>query len=89
MLGGHAEGSEPVNVQAATVVEQPVVVGQEEDQEITVDKQVDADGKVTATVTISTKTTQDEVKTEEKVFTGTDAEVNAKIEALKKSKDKE
>ncbi|WP_159800180.1 sodium-translocating pyrophosphatase [Flavobacterium sp. MK4S-17] len=83
ILGGHADGGEPVNVQSATVIEQPVVVGQEESQEISVDRQVDADGNVTATVTISTKTSKEEIKTEEKVFEGTDAEVDKKIEELK------
>jgi len=88
ILGSHADGaaSENMNVQSTTVVAQPVVVGQEENEDISVEKQVDADGKVTATVTISTKTSDSEVKTEEKVFTGTDAEVNAKIEALKAKK---
>jgi K(+)-stimulated pyrophosphate-energized sodium pump len=83
ILGGHADGGEPVNVQSATVIEQPVVVGQEESQEISVDRQVDADGNVTATVTISTKTSKEEIKTEDKVFEGTDAEVDKKIEELK------
>lgn len=83
ILGGHADGGEPVNIQSATVIEQPVIVGQEESQEISVDRQVDADGNVTATVTISTKTSKEEIKTEEKVFEGTDAEVDKKIEELK------
>ncbi len=88
ILGGHAEGTGTVtnSQQTTTVVKEPVVVGQEETEDISVEKQVDADGKVTATVTISTKTSKDEVKTEEKVFTGTDDEVNAKIEELKAKK---
>jgi len=88
ILGGHAEGTvTDVNTQqTTTVVKEPVVVGQEETEDISIDKQVDADGTVTATVTISTKTSDSEVKTEEKVFTGTDEEVNAKIEALKAKK---
>ncbi len=36
-----------------------------------------------ATVTISTKTNSEEVKTEQKTFQGTEEEVNAQIEALK------
>jgi K(+)-stimulated pyrophosphate-energized sodium pump len=90
ILGGHtaqATDAGAVNPGIEAVEERaPVVVGQQEEQEISVDKQVDADGKVTATVTVSTKTSTDELKTEEKVFTGTDAEVNAKIEELKKSR---
>ncbi|RDI15909.1 sodium-translocating pyrophosphatase [Flavobacterium sp. AG291] len=84
ILGSHTEGTEIMNVQAATVIEQPVVTGQESTTEISIDRQKNADGKVTATVTISTKTSSEEVKTEQKVFEGTEDEVNAQIEAVKK-----
>lgn len=84
ILGSHTEGAEIVNIQAATVIEQPVVTGQESTTEISIDRQRNADGKVTATVTISTKTSSEEVKTEQKVFEGTEDEVNAQIEAVKK-----
>jgi K(+)-stimulated pyrophosphate-energized sodium pump len=84
ILGSHTEGAVVTNVQAATVIEQPVVTGQESTTEIAIDRQRNADGKVTATVTISTKTSSEEVKTDQKTFEGTEEEVNAQIEALKK-----
>jgi K(+)-stimulated pyrophosphate-energized sodium pump len=86
-LGGHSESaSHGTSVINATVIEQPVVTGQEQSQEITVDRQKDANGNVKATVTISTFTSKEEIKTEEKVFEGTEAEVNAKISELKRKK---
>jgi K(+)-stimulated pyrophosphate-energized sodium pump len=84
ILGSHTEGAEITNIQAATVIEQPVVTGQESTTEIAIDRQRNADGKVTATVTISTKTSSEEVKTDQKTFEGTEEEVNAQIEALRK-----
>ena len=84
ILGSHTEGAEITNVQAATVIEQPVITAQESNTEISIDRQKDNDGKTTAIVTISTKTNNEELKTEQKTFTGTEAEVNAQIEALKK-----
>lgn len=84
IIGSHAEGAEITNVHAATVIEQPVLTGQESSTETSIDRQKDADGTVTATVTISTKTNSEELKTEQKTFRGTDEEVNAQIEALKK-----
>ena len=84
ILGSHTEGAEITNIQAATVVEQPVITAQESNTEISIDRQKDNDGKTTAIVTISTKTNNEELKTEQKTFTGTEAEVNAQIEALKK-----
>jgi len=84
ILGSHTEGAEIINIQAATVIEQPVITGQESSTEISIDRQKNADGKVTATVTISTKTNSEELKTEQKTFEGTEEEVNAQIEALKK-----
>lgn len=83
IIGSHAEGAEITNIQAATVIEQPVLTGQESSTETSIDRQKDADGTVTATVTISTKTNNEELKTEQKTFRGTDEEVNAQIEALK------
>ena len=84
IIGSHAEGTEITNIQAATVIEQPVLTGQESTTETSIDRQTDANGKVTATVTISTKTNSEELKTEQKTFTGTDEEVSAQIDALKK-----
>ncbi|PZR21646.1 MAG: sodium-translocating pyrophosphatase [Flavobacterium psychrophilum] len=84
ILGSHTEGAEIINVQAATVIEKPVITGQESTTEISIDRQKNADGKVTATVTVSTKTSSEELKTEQKTFEGTEEEVNAQIEALKK-----
>ena len=84
ILGSHTEGAVITNVQAATVIEQPIVTGQELSTEISIDRQKNADGKVTATVTISTITSSEEVKTDQKTFEGTEEEVNAQIEALKK-----
>jgi K(+)-stimulated pyrophosphate-energized sodium pump len=87
ILGGHSESAaHGTSVINATVIEQPVVTGQEQSQEITVDRQKDANGNVKATVTISTFTSKEEIKTEEKVFEGTEAEVNAKISELKRKK---
>jgi len=68
-------------IEAATEKE-PVVTAQKEEKEINIDKQTDASGIVTATVTISVKD-GNELKTEDKVFKGTQAEVDAKIKALK------
>ena len=84
ILGSHTENAEILNIQAATVIEKPVVTGQESSTEISIDRQKNNDGKITATVTISTKTNSEELKTEQKTFEGTEAEVNAQIEALKK-----
>lgn len=84
ILGSHTEGAVITNVQAATVIEQPVLTAQESTTETSIDRQKSADGKVTATVTISTKTSNEEVKTEQKTFVGTEEEVNAKIDELKK-----
>ena len=91
ILGGHTEAATTtVGTQGAqqeqTVTNDPVLVGQEDDEYISVDRQVDANGYVTATVTISTKTGQEELKTEEKVFKGTAEEVDAQIAAIKKKK---
>lgn len=85
ILGGHVtEAPVITNVQAATVIEKPIVTAQESSTEISIERQKNGDGKMTATVTISTKTDLEELKTEQKVFEGTEAEVNAQIEAFKK-----
>lgn len=84
IIGSHAEDTEITNIQAATVIEKPALTGQESTTETSIDRQKDADGKVTATVTISTKTNSEELKTEQKTFTGTDEEVDAQIDALRK-----
>lgn len=85
ILGGHVtEAPVITNVQAATVIEKPIVTAQESSTEISIERQKNGDGKITATVTISTKTDLEELKTEQKVFEGTEAEVNAQIEAFKK-----
>ncbi|MEL1243697.1 sodium-translocating pyrophosphatase [Flavobacterium sp. DGU11] len=87
ILGGHADGHETIVEKTETVVvEQPAVVGQEKSEEITVDRQKDSEGNVKATVVISTKADNNEIKTEEKTFEGTDAEVNSQIEAFKKAR---
>lgn len=85
ILGGHVtEAPIITNVQAATVIEKPIVTAQESSTEISIERQKNGDGKITATVTISTKTDLEELKTEQKVFEGTEAEVNAQIDAFKK-----
>ena len=85
ILGGHVTDAPIItNVQAATVIEKPIVTAQESSTEISIERQKNGDGKITATVTISTKTDLEELKTEQKVFEGTEAEVNAQIDAFKK-----
>jgi K(+)-stimulated pyrophosphate-energized sodium pump len=87
ILGGHATGAEvTATEQTEVVAKEPVVVAQKEREEVTVNRQTDADGNVTATVIISTQADNDELKTEEKTFKGTDAEVTAQIEAFKKER---
>lgn len=62
----------------------PVVVTQSDEKTSTVHKQVDNKGNVTATVTISTRSNNNEIITEEKVINGTRSEVEAKIKELDK-----
>ena len=86
ILGGHTEStvSETTDTVAVAMVDdEPAVVAQESTREVSVEKQKDSDGNVTATVTISTSVNNGEVKTDQKTFTGTEAEVNAQIDALK------
>lgn len=89
ILGGHTDATtvETTDTVAVTMVdEEPAVVAQESTREVSVEKQKDGDGNVTATVTISTSVNNGEVKTDQKTFTGTEAEVNAQIDALKAQK---
>lgn len=85
ILGGHADGGN-MNVQSATVIEQPITNAIENRKEISIEKEVGEDGKVTARVVISTYTTNEDVKMEEKVFEGTEEEVRAQLEELKENK---
>lgn len=62
-----------------------VVKSAESTEEVTVDKQHLPDGKVRATVTVMAKTSKEEVK-EEKVFEGTEDEVDTKVAEFKRSK---
>ena len=67
-----------------TEQKEPVLINQEEDEHTTVSKQIDGKGNVTATVTTSVKNDSGEIVTEEKVFKGTRAEVDAQIKATEK-----
>lgn len=82
ILGGHG-ANDGLDVSHGTVIEQPVIMGQETRKEISIDKQRDNDGNVTATVTISTYSSEEQVKTDEQVFSGTEEEVNNKITEFK------
>jgi len=88
ILGGHTEGTETTTVQTEVVADEPALVSQTKSEEISIERQKDASGKVTATVVISTLADNDEIKTEEKSFQGTDAEVDAQIDAFKKERKK-
>lgn len=83
ILGGHDAHS--MNVQAATVIEQPINTAVEKRTEMTVEKVRGEDGKVTANVVISTYTTNEDIKMEEKSFEGTEEEVDAKINELREN----
>ncbi|MGV3460408.1 MAG: sodium-translocating pyrophosphatase [Flavobacterium sp.] len=93
ILGGHTETETNVATQvymeqsaeAAANSDGAIVKAQESSREVSIDKQTAADGKVKATVHISSIVNGNEVKHDEKVFEGTDAEVNSQIEAFKKS----
>jgi len=63
--------------------QQSVVVTRINGKTMDVHRVIDGKGNVTATVTTSTKDDKGEIITEEKTFTGTRAEVDAKIKALK------
>ncbi len=83
ILGGHDAHS--MNVQSATVIEQPINTAVEKRTEITVEKERGEDGKVTANVVISTYTTNEDIKMEQKSFEGTEEEVDAKINELREN----
>ncbi|MEE1897743.1 sodium-translocating pyrophosphatase [Flavobacterium rakeshii] len=83
ILGGHDAHS--MNVQSATVIEQPINTAVEKRTEMTVEKVRGEDGKVTANVVISTYTTNEDIKMEEKSFEGTEEEVDAKINELREN----
>jgi len=83
ILGGHDAHS--MNVQSATVIEQPINTTVEKRTEITVEKVRGEDGKITANVVISTYTTNEDIKMEEKSFEGTEEEVDAKINELREN----
>lgn len=83
ILGGHDAHS--MNVQSATVIEQPINTAVEKRKEMTVEKVRGEDGKVTANVVISTYTTNEDIKMEEKSFEGTEEEVDAKINELREN----
>ncbi|KAF2519930.1 sodium-translocating pyrophosphatase [Flavobacterium salilacus subsp. salilacus] len=82
ILGGHG-ANDGLDVSHGTVMEQPVILGQETRKEISIDKQRDNDGNMTATVTISTYSSKEQVKTDEQIFSGTEEEVNEKIAEYK------
>ena len=83
ILGGHDAHS--MNVQSATVIEQPINTAVEKRTEITVEKERGEDGKITANVIISTYTTNEDIKMEQKSFEGTEEEVDAKINELREN----
>lgn len=87
ILGGHGETADDRDVRSATVIEQPVTTAHENRKEISIEKEIDSEGNVKAKVVISTYTTNEEVKTDEKVFEGTEEEVLQKIEELRNSED--
>lgn len=88
ILGGHDAAGKETSDTAARQIEVndvttgTVVTGQKAAEEITVDRQRDEAGRVRATVTISTLS-GGELKTDEKVFEGTDEEVSKQVEAFK------
>ncbi|WP_294822731.1 sodium-translocating pyrophosphatase [uncultured Flavobacterium sp.] len=88
ILGGHgAETSQVAVIETEVVSEQEEVIkGPGQQEEILVDRTVGADGKVAASVTISTMGDNNEVKTQDLKFEGTADEVSAKIDSLKKAR---
>lgn len=89
ILGGHsaettADGVSSVQTVVVDEVGEPVVTASESSREVTIDKQTMADGKIRAMVHIVSVSNDDEVKHDEKVFEGTEAEVNSQIETFKK-----
>ncbi|MCW4468742.1 sodium-translocating pyrophosphatase [Flavobacterium sp. MFBS3-15] len=90
ILGGHAttELTTTTAAQNTEVIadDEPALVSQTKSEEISIERQKDENGKVTATVVISTLTDNNEIKTEEKTFQGTSEEVDAQIDTFKKER---
>jgi len=80
----HKSAENPAEAAGAEREQQSVVVTRVDGITTDVHKVIDNKGNVTATVTTSTKGDNDEIVTEEKTFTGTRTEVDAKIKALSK-----
>lgn len=76
--------NKPNDVPAEETEREPVIVSQSSEKTSDIHKQVDNKGNVTATVTISTRSDNNEIITEEKVLKGTRQEVDAQIKALGK-----
>ena len=74
----------PAEVAGAEREQQSVVVTRVDGKTTDVHKVIDGKGNVTATVTTSTRGDNGEIVTEEETFTGTRAEVDAKIKEFKK-----
>lgn len=85
ILGGHEASGHDLE-SSTTVMEQPAVTGLEQREEVTIDRQIDADGNVIATVTVSTITDKETINTTEEIFEGTPEEVNQKIAAFKENR---
>jgi len=89
ILGGHTTSEHatmPAVQNTEVVADEPALVSQTKSEEISIERQKDESGKVTATVVISTLAENNEIKTEEKTFQGTSAEVDAQIETFKKER---
>ncbi|GGB70711.1 sodium-translocating pyrophosphatase [Flavobacterium suaedae] len=86
ILGEHEASEHGLATPSATVIEQPAVTGLEQREEVTIDRQIDADGNVIATVTVSTITEKETIKTTEEIFEGTPEEVNQKIAEFKENR---
>lgn len=82
ILGGHSATTETEMSQFGTT-EQRVVTGQDVREEISIDRQRDADGTVIATVTVSTVADNEVIKTREEIFRGTEESVNDNIAAYR------
>lgn len=85
ILGSH-DGGEGLNPATATVIEQPIITGQESREEVTIEKQRNDDGTMTATVIVSTVSEKEMVSTHRETFSGTEDEVNQRIEEWRSSR---
>ena len=79
------KNEEAAGTEETTSTREPVVISQTDDKEVSVVKQTDVAGKVTATITTSTKD-GNEVRTEDRIIRGTPQEVDAKIKELTSNK---